>query len=101
MDDRIWRSRKQEKDGARRFGGTRNAGSGNQPLWKNDVRTGTESIEFKNTDQAGYRLTRVELENAWRYALMDGRRVLFGIEFTRMNLAGAPRRYAMPRALDV
>lgn len=80
MSDHLQRSRKQEKRGAKIYGGTQNAGSGNGSR-KNDVRTADLSIEFKTTTQKGYRLTLAELLLCSRQALIEGRDALFGIDF--------------------
>lgn len=94
MDEKIRRSRKQERDGAKRYGGTVNSQSGAGDIRKNDVRTPDESIEFKSTLAASYSLKRDDLATAWKYAIMDSRRMIFGIEFAeRSNVIGAPRRY--------
>lgn len=101
MDEKIRRSRKQERDGAKRYGGTVNSQSGAGDIRKNDVRTPTESVEFKGTTNAGYRLTVTDLSKAWFHALMDGRRMIFGIEYylsptTRAKCApGVPTRYVV------
>ena len=96
MDARIRRSRKQEHDGAKRYGGTVNSQSGAGDIRKNDVRTDTESIEFKGTSNTGYRLTLADLCTAWRHALMDGRNVIFGIEFFRTDkFFGVPTRWVI------
>ena len=74
------RSRKQEDRAAKRLGGTRNSGSGNGPYRKNDVRTETESLEYKTTLKNSFRLTNAELLKAEQYALLDGREMAFGID---------------------
>ena len=81
MDERLRRSRKQEQRGARMYGGTVNAGSGNGHR-KGDVRTPDENIEFKTTAGKSYGLRHRDLEDAYRNALLIGRRALFGIEFS-------------------
>lgn len=82
------RARRQERKGAERFGGVVNAASGNHGsldflngLHQNDVRTDEESIEFKTTQAASYSLKLADLRAAGRHALLDDRRMLFGIEF--------------------
>jgi hypothetical protein len=92
MDERIRRSRRQERRGAGIFGGTVNAGSGNGAR-KNDVRTPTESIEFKSTKAASYSLKLADLGAAWVHALNDNRRMLFGIEFASRDRGIVPTRY--------
>lgn len=80
-DDRIRESRKQERHGAKVYGGTVNAGSGNQSR-KGDVRTPEENIEFKTTTAVSYSLKQADLKLAYKQALLIGRRALFGIQFT-------------------
>lgn len=94
-DHRIRRSRKQERDGARRYGGRVNSGSGNGEIFKSDVRTGDELIEFKTTEAKSYRLKFEDLATAWRNALLDDRRPVFGIEFTSTELPQGPRRHVV------
>ena len=82
MDPKIKKSRAQEARGAALHGGTRNAGSGNQPLRKNDVRVGRDYlIEYKTTmgkKQITIKLS--DLEDVRRNAILEGREALFGIE---------------------
>ncbi|TKK84661.1 hypothetical protein FDA94_29035 [Herbidospora galbida] len=78
-------SRRQEKRGAKLFGGTVNAGSGNQWRRKNDVRSKKFSIEYKTTGAKSYRITKDELLQAEKHALLDGRTMLFGIEIGGRN----------------
>ncbi len=85
MDNKrkLRKSRKQERDGARRYGGVCQPQSG-AGMRKLDVRTPTELIEFKRTDADSYRLKADDLTTASRHALLDGlRRMLFIIEFGR------------------
>lgn len=81
MDERIRKSRKQERDGATRFGGTVNSQSGAGWVRKNDVTTPTESIEFKYTDKRSYSLKLEDLKTAWQHATSAGKRMVFAIEF--------------------
>lgn len=90
MDDRIKASRKQEKEGARKYGGRVNSRSGAGPLFKGDVRTDDELIEFKTTKAASYRLKLADLVVAWRHAILDSRRMVFGIEFNNRELPLQP-----------
>ena len=76
------KSEKQETRTAEVFRGTRNAASGSLWLRKNDVRTQTESIELKTTTKQSYSLKLADLEKAWKIAILDGRRMVFGIEFS-------------------
>lgn len=99
MDDRIKRSRKQEAEGAKRWGGRVNSGSGNGEKFKSDVRTDGDLIEFKGTTAASYKLTRADLATAWRHAVLEDRQMVFGIEFfdppTNLPYPGTPRRYVV------
>lgn len=80
MDERIRMSRKQEHDGAERFGGTVNSQSGAGWVRKSDVTTPTELIEFKRTDKLSYSLKLAELKMAYQHALLAGREMVFGVE---------------------
>jgi hypothetical protein len=89
-------SQRQEKQGAERFGGTVNAGSGNGDLRKNDVRTARESIEFKTTTAASFVLRNEDLAIAWTNAFGDDRRMVFGIEFAgRGRVGGTDARWVV------
>lgn len=48
---------------------------------KNDVRTPTESVECKTTKAASYSLKYADLQKAEKTALLDSRRMVFGIQF--------------------
>lgn len=98
------RSRQQEDRAARVYGGSRNPGSGNGAT-KNDVRTDSggpggsgHSIEFKTTTRKSYGLTLDELLLAERNALLDGRDVLFGIDYR--DLKGKTHRYVVETEAD-
>jgi hypothetical protein len=80
MTDMLKKSQRQERRGAALHGGTRNAGSGNGWVRKNDVRTPDYSIEYKVTSKKSYSLKDAELIEAEKIALLDGREMLFGIE---------------------
>ncbi len=79
-NEHLRRSQKQEREGARRLGGTVNSGSGNGWKRKNDVRTDEFSVEFKTTAARQYILKADDLLLAYRNALADDRTMLFGIE---------------------
>jgi hypothetical protein len=81
MDEKLRKSRKQERDGAVRFGGTVNSQSGAGWIRKGDVTTPTEIVEFKYTDKKSYSLKFVDLVEAWVNATAAGKRTIFGIEF--------------------
>lgn len=76
----LKRSQKQEKRAASLYGGTVNAGSGNGDVRKNDIRTPDWSGELKTTSKKQYPLKESELTLAEKYALLDGREMLFGIQ---------------------
>lgn len=71
----------QEQRVAALFGGLVNSGSGNTTGHKNDVRTREFSIECKFTKAKGFRITLDMLQQAWKHALLDGRDMLFDLEF--------------------
>lgn len=75
-------SQKQERRGARVYGGTQNSGSGNTTGHKNDVRTVDRSIEFKTTKARSYTLKLDDLRKAEVEAIMDGREAILAIDFT-------------------
>ena len=76
---------KQERSTARRLKGTVNSGSGNGWVRKNDVRTRTESWELKTTTKDSYTLKWKDLVAADLNAVMDNRRMVFGIEFSKVG----------------
>lgn len=76
---------KQEKRGAKKYGGRTTPGSGNTPWAKNDMRTPTESWEYKVTSAKSFSLKAVDLEQAEQYALLDGRDMRFGIQMNGRN----------------
>ena len=71
---------KQEKRGAKKYGGRTTPGSGNTPWAKNDMRTETESWEYKVTSAKSYALKDSELCDAESNALLDGRDFRFGLQ---------------------
>ena len=78
-------SQKQERRGARVYGGVQNSGSGNTTGHKNDVRTPEYSIEFKTTRQKSYSLKLEDLRAAQKNALLSGREVLYAIDFQEQD----------------
>lgn len=81
LDPRIKKSRQQEARGASLHGGSRNAGSGNTPWRKNDVRVDDEFlIEYKRTDHKSITIKERDLEELRTNALLEGRSPLMGIE---------------------
>lgn len=105
-DDRMKRSQRQEKDGARRHGGRVTPRSGAGELFKSDVRTDDSLIEFKTTQALSYRLRLADLFTAWKHALLDGdRSMVFGIEFggdpnNELIRQGAPTSYVLQTEAD-
>jgi hypothetical protein len=85
MDERIKRSRAQERAGMRRFGGQVHGGSGSGRFRKNDGRTDNELIEFKRTDKRSITIKAADLENLIRNALAEGRWPVFGLEVGGRN----------------
>lgn len=78
---RLRKSRQQEARGASLHGGRQNAGSGNTPWRKNDVRVDDEFlIEYKRTDNNSIRIQGSDLEELRTNALLEGRTPLMGIE---------------------
>lgn len=73
-------SQKQEREVAKENGGRVNAGSGNGWRHKNDVRTPEFSIECKTTSKSSYSLKRSELDLAEKYALADGKDMVFVVD---------------------
>lgn len=84
MDDRIARSRAQEKRVAKRHGGTRNAGSGNGWTRKADVRSSIGSLDFlwemKRTDAKSISLKHSDLETVRSQAWSEGRMPILHLE---------------------
>lgn len=81
VDQRLQRSRAQERRGAALHGGRQNAGSGNTPWRKNDVRVDRDYlIEYKRTDKKSITIKLEDLETLRTNALLEGRQPLLGIE---------------------
>jgi hypothetical protein len=97
MDEKLRKSRKQERDGAKRFGGTVNSQSGAGWIKKGDVTTPTEIVEFKYTDKKSYSLKVHDLIETWMHACFVGKRMVFGIEFmpTPSNEYTRKQRYVL------
>jgi hypothetical protein len=71
---RLKKSKRQEKEGMRRFGGIQHLRSGAGPYRKNDGRTATELFEFKRTDnQRCIRLNYTDLRDLEHHALAERR----------------------------
>ena len=80
MDERIKRSRIQERKGAKDVGGKVQPGSGNQWHSKSDIKTDNELIEMKSTLAKQFTLRLNELKQAEKYALLDDRNMVFAVE---------------------
>jgi hypothetical protein len=68
----LKRSRRQEKDTARRFGGRVTTGSGNQWFQKGDVKTAVFLIENKYTGKEQVTIKRVDLRKICDEATAEG-----------------------------
>lgn len=80
MDDKIRKSRQQEKRIAKKVGGTLNAGSGNKNR-KNDVRQGNRVLwEMKRTDKKSITIKYTDLRDLRKNALLEGRLPVMHIE---------------------
>lgn len=80
MDERIRKSRLQEKRVASKVGGTQNAGSGNGNR-KNDVRQKGEALwEMKRTDRKSITIKATDLRDLRKNALDLGVRPVMHIE---------------------
>lgn len=71
---------KQEKEVAADNSGRVNPGSGNGWRHKNDVRSEAYSFECKTTSRNSYSLKRSELDLAEKYALADGKDMVFVVD---------------------
>jgi len=74
------RSHRQEREGAKEFGGSLTPGSGNGWVRKNDMVFGGYSVEYKTTAAKSYRLVLDELRTTERNALLDGREMALIID---------------------
>jgi len=83
----LKQSQKQEKRLAKAYGGGVTPGSGNGWVHKNDVKTDTLSIEAKYTDAKSFSLKLADLLKAEKYALIDGRDVIFTVSFSGEEFA--------------
>lgn len=73
-------SQKQEREVAADNDGRVNPGSGNGPWHKNDVRSEAYSYECKTTSKRSFSLKRDELDKAEKYALADGKDMVFVVD---------------------
>lgn len=95
MDERMKASRKQEQDGAKRWGGRVNSGSGNGEKFKGDMRTPDKLIEYKTTKANSFKLNIDDLLLAWRHATLDGRDAVFAVEYRHEYPRLGPSRWAL------
>ena len=79
MDERIRKSRAQEKRIARKVGGTLNAGSGNKDR-KNDVREQGTLWEMKRTDAKSITIKATDLRDLRKHASLEDRLPIMHIE---------------------
>lgn len=79
MDERILKSRAQEKRVARKVGGTLNAGSGNGNR-KNDVREKKVLWEMKRTDARSITIKATDLRDLRKNASLEHRLPVMHIE---------------------
>jgi hypothetical protein len=79
LDERILRSREQERRIARKVGGTQNAGSGNGRR-KNDVRQKKVLWEMKRTDAKSITIKYTDLRDLRKNAMLEGRLPVMHIE---------------------
>lgn len=80
MDERIKRSRQQEKRGAKKLGGVVQPRSGAGWKRKGDVRTATSGVEFKRTGKQQITIKAADLRKIEIEASVEGRDTLFGFE---------------------
>ena len=78
----VKRSQRQERRVADRTGGRVTPGSGNGTRKNNDVCSATESWECTTTAAVSFPLKLANLRTAATHAVMDGRWVVFGSEFS-------------------
>lgn len=81
MNDRLSKSRRQEREGMQRFGGVQNPRSGARWDRKNDGRTDWELIEFKRTDnKRSITLLYADLRALRQHAVVECRFPVLGFE---------------------
>lgn len=95
MDRRMRDSQKQEKHGAKLWGGKVNSGSGNGEKFKGDMRTDDKLVEYKTTRANSFKLNIDDLLTAWRHATLDKRDPVFGIEYKTDYPRVGPSRWAL------
>lgn len=94
MDDRLRKSRRQEREGMRKLGGRQTGRSGANWHSKNDGRTVETLVEYKRTDnKKQITIHYTDLRDAERNALAEGRTMEFRFEL--MN-----REYVVRTAVD-
>lgn len=86
MDERIKASRAQEARIAKKYGGTRNSGSGNGWQRKSDVRAdGGVLFELKHTNAKSISIKAEDLEKNRKIAWTEGRTPWFGFHLAGRN----------------
>lgn len=90
-------SQRQERRGAKMFGGKVTPGSGNGWAKKGDVRVPSDGglfsvalVEFKWTGKTQFTLKAAELEKITYEAVADGRRPVFGVELNKQRYVVLP-----------
>jgi hypothetical protein len=91
--DRLSRSRRQEEEGMKRFGGVCNPRSGARWDRRNDGRTERELIEFKRTDnERSITLKYDDLHELYRHAMVESRRPVLCFELSGEHFVVLPER---------
>jgi len=94
---RLELSRRQERDGMRRFGGQTNPRSGARWDRKNDGRTSGELVEFKRTSRRSITLQFTDLRDLEHHALAEGRIPVLGFELGGKRYVVLPERDYLDR----
>jgi hypothetical protein len=93
MNDRLTRSRRQERQGMERFGGVPSPRSGARWDRKNDGRTADELVEFKRTDnRSSITLKYIDLYDLRQHAMAEGRRPVLVFELGGDDFVVIPER---------
>lgn len=79
------KSRRQERRGAARMGGSTTPGSGAFWSRKGDARTKKELIEYKRTDKKSFTIKTDVLEKIYHEAITEGRLPLLGFQLNSRN----------------
>jgi hypothetical protein len=93
VQERLKRSRRQEKEGMERFGGVRNPRSGARWDRRNDGRTSFELVEFKRTDnQRCITINYTDLVELHRHAVVEDRIPVLGFDLGGDHFVVLPER---------